>query len=84
MHYRSVTGAIMLIYMIVNRWRPTCAMTELGFRDRNRYVAMLDHIGSICKFAAEMWFKHNLGRWTYAVVDESATGLKLFGLWFGF
>lgn len=52
-------------------------MEEMQFKDRHRYGAMLEHIGTICKFALEIGFKHQLGRWDYAVIDESATGLPL-------
>ena len=76
-HYKSIAAAVMLIWAIVKRWRPGATMEEMQFKDRHRYGAMLEHIGTICKFALEIGFKHQLGRWDYAVIDESATGLPL-------
>ena len=73
-HYKELTMAFVLIYMIVNRWRPAIVLNELNFRDKHRFSGMLDNIGRICKFAMETLFKHSLGRWQRCVADESATG----------
>ena len=80
--YKSVISAILLIYFILNRWRPSIVMHELDFRGYQKYFDMVGHIGTICKFILETMFKHSLGRWTYCVMDESATGLLSLSLWF--
>ena len=51
-------------------------MHELDFRNYAKYFDMVSHVGLICKFILETMFKHALGRWTYCVMDESATGLS--------
>ena len=73
-HYKELTSAFVLIYMIVNRWRPAIILNEMGFRDKHRFSGMLDNVGRTCRFAMEMHFKHSLGRWRRCIADESATG----------
>ena len=74
-HYKSVVNAILIIYYILHRWRPSVVMHELEFRGFKKYFDMVSHVGCICNFILETMLKHALGRWTYCVMDESATGL---------
>ena len=63
-----------MLYGVAERWRPDQLRQELNIRAKSRSVAMMDHVGKICQFYLELFFKHSLGRWERLGVDEAATG----------
>lgn len=66
--------AFMLLYGVVNRWRPQLLAHELQLGDRGRITAMIKHAGALATLFLSMLFKHFLGRWRRCVADEAATG----------